>query len=152
MLNGTDEGDGRSKITNRNYVAYLDTSILGGTVSKYVLDKIDILTIYIDKLFKSIEDKSSKKTLNYALLDLTDAFTCEVLNTVSRQAVLNSCLHHFLVIFTYRDTKDDEYSTHTNLLKVYINIAKGLFQRYIIQKNVISKDGVKPSYSSFLKT
>ena len=82
-------------------MANIDTSILGGTVSKYVIDKIDLLTIYIDKLFKSIEDKSSKKTLNNASLDLTDAFIYEILNTVSCFKFLLTSLSCYTYISRY---------------------------------------------------
>ena len=136
-----------SNTTKRpNYIASIDTNILGSTVSNYINSKLDMLNTYIDSLFEVSKQNAEKKTKSN---NINASFTYEVLNKVGKQFVLSICIHHFLIILTHQDTQHEEYN-YTNLLGISISIGKKLVQKYLFEINTVNKGEIKPSYSSFL--
>lgn len=130
-----------------NFIASVDTSILGGAVSNYVNNKLDMMNTYIDSLFKVVKQDADKgKSKN-----ITAYFIHEVLSKVGINYILSTCVHHFLIILTQQHTQNDEYN-YTNLLAISIKIGKKIVQKYLVVMNTVNKGESKPSYSSFLDT
>ena len=92
--------------STKNYVASVDTSILGKSVSDYVNGKLEMLNKYIDTLFLVSKQNATNKK------NISADFLCDVLNRVGKDFILSICIHHFLVTLTHQDT-DTKYSNCT---------------------------------------
>lgn len=134
-----------SVVVKPNYVAHVDTNILGVTVSSYINSKVDILNTYVDSLFEVTKQDAIKSNSN----KITACLTYEILCKIGKPFILSICIHHFLIILTYQHTENDNY---TNLLAISIKIGKLLVQKYLVELNTINKSDIRPSYSSFLTT
>ena len=140
--------------TKPNYVAKVDTSILGAPVSNYIHGKTDLLNVYIDSLFEAVEHefnkykniKSKSKNNNVSV-----ALVYEVLTKVGKKPVSSICMHQFLLVLTHQDSHN-ENNNYTNLLGLSINIGKTLVQRYLSEINTVEEGVEKPSYSRFYET
>ena len=87
-----------------NYVASVDISIVGDTVSKCVNSKLYILNTYIDSLYESAEHDANNKPMSNKI---TGCLTHELLSKVGKQFILSTCIHHFLILLTYKKTEYD---------------------------------------------
>ncbi len=97
----------------------IDRNILGGSLTKYVSSKEELLTFYIDKLKKSYsENKYSREE---------EIFIGNIINKLDSKFILNLCLVHYLLVYTYQKSDNDK---NYNLLGVSIIIGNKMLNKY----------------------
>lgn len=75
---------------NIRLIAHVDSSVLGGQVSKYVMDRSDQLMVYIDKLRINVND--------YIGSDPYKVLMKDVFNVVGDDFFKSTCLYTFLLV------------------------------------------------------
>lgn len=132
-------------VTKPNYVANVNTNLLGNVLATYVNSKIGMLNTYIDSLLEVTKQDAEKLNSNK---NAANHMYHEILSKVGKEVILSVCLHHFLIIFTHQYT-DNENDQYTNLLAFSIKAGKSLVQKYLFALNS-DKGKPRSSYSSFL--
>lgn len=127
----------------KNMVAGINTEILGPILSKYTLGKLDIFNRYIDNLYnEQLEILKNEKIKNkYDIILMAN-----IIKSLGKGSILNICLYHFLLVYTYQNTDIDKYYVS---IPVSIRIAKKMFSKYInlLKNQYVEKNKISISYT-----
>ena len=107
-------------------IADVDSSVLGGVVSKYVMDREDQLMVYIDRLRTIVSE--------YVGDDPFKLLIKAVFNVVSKEFIRSACLHTFLIVLSYRETTDHydkDMVKHNSLLTAAVRLGKSVVRKYL---------------------
>jgi hypothetical protein len=88
-------------------------------LSKYIIDKEDTIKLYINKLQAFYRENKITRTDQILMK--------EIINTIDNDFIINLCLLHFLLIYTYQNSDNDK---NYNLLSVSITIGNKLINKY----------------------
>ena len=114
-----DEFDIFSSNNKSYYIAgVINTELLGPLLSKYIIDRIDLLNSYVDKL-QSINLRSNTRK--------DKVFMNNIVVTVDRDFILNLCFAHFILVYIYQNSDNDKFYA---LAKVSVTIGKKIVNRY----------------------
>lgn len=132
---------------NTSYLGDVNTDMLGGIVSKYILSKEGILTTYIGNLAMSLKQEINKSNNKKE----EACFTYEVISTIGTPFIRSICTYHFLILLTHYNTVDGDnydYNSKNNLLSISIDIGKTLVQKYFVMlRNIKPHNQPRLSYS-----
>jgi hypothetical protein len=112
-----------SSNNKKYYLSGINTELLGPILSKYIIDRQDLIVSYIDKLKNSYNVNDSSRT--------DQVFIREIINTVDKDFILNLCLLHFLLVYVHQDSGNDEFS---ELVGISVKIGKKIVKRYFLRR------------------
>ena len=95
-------------------------------LSKFVLDNTPTIEKYIDNFLKEQSDILTNKqniVKDYNLILMSMTFTY-----INKKNILNICLFYFLLIYSHRNTHEDQYFAS---LPFSVKIGKSIFSRYM---------------------
>lgn len=137
---------------NKNIVLLgdIESNLLATTVSKYILDKKDMLN-YVTNLESNLSD--SDKTYEIFIRLLVKVAGVDYISSL--------CIYNFLLILSQQDTKDfyedseffDDIGNESSLVSVAVRIGKSIVRRYlsnILKAEYVNKD--RPKYSVWIVT
>lgn len=124
----------------------INSDLLGGSVSKYIMDRKDMLNKYLINLEHSLD--STEKSSEEFMRLLVKGTGIDYINSL--------CIYNFLLILSQQDTKDfdddSEFSDHIghnlSLVSVAVKIGKSIVRKYLsntLKNEFVGKD--RPKYS-----
>lgn len=103
----------------------INTQILNPMLNKMILDKSEIIKVYINNLL----NEQNEVLNNPNNVDkFGDIIKAKIITSFSVTSLFDICITHFLLIYTYQDTEEDKFLASIN---VSINIGKKMFSKYL---------------------
>ena len=126
----------------------INSNVLNPVISKYILERSDLLDLYISNFIKSLHENKNVKYNKFMLL---------IMIKLDRVFFINICIYYFLSVLTYQATDlERDIQIHVNLVGSFVNLGKILTRRYLRKVMILEFEGKlkkdRLSYTNWLTT